>query len=57
MQGNEVAFFAMGMGIPGAILAEFAADPCKEPKNHYKYFAGGRDYEREVLPRLSLSLA
>ena len=57
MQDDEVAVFAIGMGIPGAILEEFWMDPFKEPQNHYKYFAGRCDYKREVLPRLSLSLA
>ena len=57
MQSNEVAVYTMGMGTPGAVLAEFRGDPCKEPQHHHKCFAGGRGYQRGVLPCLSLSLA
>ena len=57
MQSNEVAVSATGMGTPGAVLVEFRGDPCKEPQHHHKCFAGGGGYQREVLPRLSLSLA
>ena len=36
MQSDEVALSAVGMGTPGAVLAEFRGDPCKEPQHHHR---------------------